>query len=239
MPADLGADGMRELFWIAVTLLAYAMTTALYRRHGAHPLLLPVVTGTAIVMLLLTATGTAYHDYLDAVHPLVLLVGPATVALAIPLFGQIRQLKAIWWPVTVALLTGALVAILSAVFIARAFGGSTQTLLSLAPKSATMPIATSLSAQFGGQVSWAAAAVALTGIAGTMLSGPVLKWVLGSLDDAVLGFTLGLSAHAIGTARALQISETAGAYAAMAMSLNGLVTALLMPLAVMGITAGA
>jgi putative effector of murein hydrolase len=228
---------MASLFWIAVTLLAYSMGTAIYRRSQAHPLLLPVLTGTAAVMLLLVLTDTSYDDYFAAVHPLVFMVGPATVALAVPLFSQIRHLKAIWWPVTVALLTGSVVAILSALLIAWSFGGTTQTLLSLAPKSSTMPIATSLSAHFGGLVSLAAAAVAITGIAGTMLSGPVLKWALGPLDDVVHGFTLGLTAHAIGTARALQISETAGAFAAMAMSLNGLVTALLMPLAVMWITA--
>ena len=100
-----------------------------------------------------------------------------------------------------------------------------------------MPITTNLSSHFGGLVPLAAASVALTGISATVLSGPVLRWMFGPLDDAVHGFALGLSAHAIGTARALQISETAGAFAAMAMSLNGLMTALLMPLVAAGMVA--
>lgn len=229
--------GMTSLLWVAVTLAAYSVTMALYRRSRAHPLMLPVVTGTATVVLLLLATGTSYDAYFAAVSPLVFMIGPATVALAVPLFGQVRRLKVIWWPVTVALLAGSVVAIVSALLIAWAFGGSAQTLISLAPKSATMPIATSLNAHFGGSVPLAAAAVAITGIAGTMLSGRVLRGLFGPLDEAVHGFTLGLTAHAIGTARALQVSETAGAFAAMAMSLNGLVTALLMPLAVRWITA--
>lgn len=223
--------GTGSLFWIAVTLLAYTVTMALYRRSGAHPLMLPVVTGTATVMLLLWVTATPYDAYIAAVNPLVFMIGPATVALAIPLFGQLSRLKTIWWPVTVALLVGGSVAMLCALLIAWMFGGTLQTLISLAPKSSTMPIATSLTEHFGGLVPLAAAAVAITGIAGTMLSGPVLRWVLGPVDDTVYGFSLGLTAHAIGTARAFQMSETAGAFAAMAMSLNGLLTALLMPLA--------
>lgn len=229
--------GDANLFWISVTLIAYASTMALYRRSRAHPLMLPVVTGTAMVVALLVATDTPYPHYLSAVSPLVFMIGPATVALAVPLFGQVPRLKTLWRPVMVALLAGCVVAMGSAWLIAWVFGGNAQTLISLVPKSSTMPIATSLSQHFGGLVPLAAAAVALTGISATVLSGPVLRWFFGPLDDAAHGFALGLSAHAIGTARALQISETAGAFAAMAMSLNGLMTALLMPLVAAGIAA--
>lgn len=223
--------GMASLTWVGATLGAYVIAMAVYRRSWARPLALPVLTGTAAVILLLYATGTSYNAYFSAVHPLVFMIGPATVALAVPLFGQLGRLKTIWWPVSVALLVGSAVAIASAVLIAWAFGGTPQILLSLAPKSSTMPIATSLSIHFGGLAPLAAAAVAFTGIAATMLSGPILRWVLGPLDDVTQGFSLGLAAHAIGTARALQMSETAGAFAAMAMSLNGIMTALWMPLA--------
>ena len=232
MPAD---HALASLIWIAVTLAAYTATMALYRRSGAHPLMLPVLTGTLLVIGLLWATGTPYPDYLAAVWPLVFLIGPATVALAVPLAAQAPRLRSIGWPVAVALLAGSVVAIASALLIAWGLGADAGTLVALAPRSATMPIATGLSLQAGGSASLAAAAVAVTGIAATMLSGPVLRRALGPLDDTVLGFTLGLSAHAIGTARAIQISDTAGAFAAMAMGLNGLLTAVLMPLAVLAI----
>lgn len=228
------SPGMSSLIWIAATLAAYSLTMALYRASRAHPLLLPVVTGTAGIMVLLALTKTPYDTYFSAVSPLVFMIGPATVALAVPLFGQVHRLKTMWLPVTVALLVGSVVAIASALAIAWFFGGSSQILISVAAKSATMPIATSLTAYFGGIVPLAAAAVAITGIAATMLSGPILRWACGDVEDTVRGFALGLTAHAIGTARALQISETAGAFAAMAMSLNGLMTALLMPIAVSG-----
>lgn len=223
--------GTDSLLWITVTLVAYLATMALYRRSHAHPLLLPVLVGTALVMCLLWVTDTPYEAYRAAVAPLVFLIGPATVALAVPLAAQFGRLKTIWWPVTVALAAGSAVAIGASLLIARLFGGTAETLVSIAPKSATMPIATGLSAYFGGEVSLAAVAVATTGIAGTMLAGPVLHRVLGERDEAVHGFALGLTAHAIGTARALQISETAGAFGALGMSLNGLATAVLMPLA--------
>lgn len=228
--------GSASLLWVGVTLMAYFSTMTFYRRRGGHPLMLPVLTGTAVVIALLLATGTSYERYFIAVTPLVFLIGPATVALAVPLFGQLSRLRRIWLPVTVALCVGSTVAIGSAVLIAWGFGGDMQTLMSLAPKSSTMPIATSLSGHFGGLVPLAAAAVALTGIAGTMLSGPIFRWIIGPLDDATQGFALGLTSHAIGTARALQISETAGAFAALAMSLNGVMTALLLSLAAFAIS---
>jgi putative effector of murein hydrolase len=218
-----------SLTWIGLTLLVYGITLFAYKRSGAHPLMLPVLTGTAIVIITLEITHTSYSVYLQAVSPLLLLIGPATVALAIPLAGQVARLKTIWWPVTVALFAGSLVATLSAVVIAWALGAPVNVLASLAPKSVTMPIATSLSEQYGGLIPLAAAAVAITGIAATMLSGMLIKLIPGKPNDEVRGFALGLSAHAIGVARAMQISDTAGAYAAMAMGLNGILTAVLLP----------
>lgn len=214
-----------SLSWITITFLAYWLSRVLYRKSHAHPLLLPVVIGTVLVISVLLITDTPYPTYFKAVYPLALLIGPATVALAVPLFGQIAKLKTMWWPITVALIVGSLTALASVLLIVWAFDGSEQTLIALAPKAATMPIATSLVARFEGLIPLTAAAVAVTGITGAMLSSTVLHWALGPTDDAVHGFALGLSAHAIGTARALQISDTAGSFAVMAMSLNGLLTA--------------
>jgi putative effector of murein hydrolase len=103
--------------------------------------------------------------------------------------------------------------------------------MSVAPKSATIPIALPMAERFGGLPSLAAVAVAVTGISGTMLA-PWLGRLLRTQDPAVNGFALGLTAHAIGTARGLQVNPTAGAFAALAMGLNGVLTALLMPLCV-------
>lgn len=229
----------QSLLWIGVTLVAYWTTLQLYKKSRAHPLMLPVLTGTAIVVVLLKLTATPYDVYLRAISPLLLLIGPATVALALPLYGQITKLKAIWFPIAVSLVVGSVVGIISALGIAWMLGASPALLASLAPKSTTMPIATGLTEQFNGIVPLSAAAVAITGIVATMFSGPLLKWVLGTVDERVVGFSLGLAAHAIGTSRALQISETAGAYAAVGMGLNGLLTSILMPLLMFSLPLGA
>lgn len=223
--------GTPMLVWSCVTVAVYYLTMTLYRKTRGHPFMLPVLTGTAIIIGLMLLTGTSYQDYIAAVTPLGFFLGPATVALAVPLFGQMSRIKTMWLPVTVALVAGAVAAMLSTVAIAWALGADWALLVSLMPKSATMPVATSLAEHFGGLTPLAASAVAITGIGGTMLARPLLAWMLkGNQDeDAIMGFTLGLSAHAVGTAGALQINATAGAFAAMAMSLTGLLTAVLMP----------
>ena len=130
-----------------------------------------------------------------------------------------------------ALLVGCVVGLTGAMGIAWVLGGSWQTLVSLAPKSATIPIALPMAERLGGEPSLAAVAVAVTGVAGVMLSGLCMR-LLRVRDPAVQGFALGLTAHAIGTARGLQMHPTVGAFAALAMGLNGVATAVAMPLVV-------
>ena len=182
-----------------------------------------------VIVLALALSDTPYPVYFDSTRLIHFFVGPVIVGLAIPLFHQIKHLKATWLPISVALLAGSCAAILSGLLIAWAFGGSQVTLISLAGKSATMPIAMALAGQFDGLVPLAAVSVALTGIAGILMARPLLN-LMGIRDPAVRGFSLGLTAHALGTARALQHDETAGAYAALGMALNGLATALLVPM---------
>lgn len=216
--------------WLTLTLLAYGGALWLYRRSAQHPLLLPVLTAVAAIVLALHFTQTPYLVYAEGNQFFHALIGPATVALAVPLYSQLERLKQIWRPVMVALLVGSCTAIGSAVLLAWALGGALETGMSLAPKSATMPIAMALAEQLGGLAPLAACAVAFTGIAGTLMARPLLARMR-IHDPAVRGFAIGLTAHAIGTARELQFNATAGAFAALAMGLNGVATALLLPLA--------
>lgn len=220
-----------HLPWLVLTMLVYLATMALYRRSNCHPLLIPVFPAVVIIVCILLATDTPYATYKQGVEWLNILIGPATVALAIPLYTQRARIRALWRPISVALLVGCVVALFSAMGIAWALGGSWETIISLAPKSATIPIALPMSERFGGLPSLAAVAVAVTGISGCMLA-PLLMRIVRSNDPAVEGFAQGLTAHAIGTARSIQINPTAGAFAALAMGLNGVLTAVLMPLCV-------
>jgi putative effector of murein hydrolase len=157
------------------------------------------------------------------------LLGPATVALAIPLFTQLARLKSMLLPLLGALLVGSLTACASAVAIGWALGASVESIRSLAPKSVTTPIAMAVAEKIGGLPSLTAVLVVTTGIVGAVAA----RYLLNALrikDHAIRGFSVGVAAHGIGTARAFQVSEEAGAFAALAMCLNGITTALLLPL---------
>ena len=219
------------LLWLAVTLLVYLAALALHRASGNNSVVNPVLVSVAAIIGVLLLTGTPYPVYFDGAKFVHFLIGPATVALAVPLYTQLDRLKRMWLPLTVALVVGSATAIVSALAIGRALGASHASLLSLAPKSATLPIAMGVAEKIGGLPSLAALAVALTGIGGAIMARPLLD-LLGVADPAVRGFAVGTAAHAIGTARALQVNDTAGAFAALALGLNGVATALLAPLLV-------
>ena len=219
------------LLWLSLTLLAYLAALGLYRLSGANPFANPVLIAVTLIVAVLTITRTPYAIYFEGAKFVHFLIGPATVALAIPLYSQLERLRRIWLPLTAALLIGSTTAIVSALAIGWALGGSRELLMSIAPKSATMPIAMGVAEKIGGLPSLAAVAVAVTGIGGTIMARPLLN-ALRVHDPAVRGFAVGLTAHAIGTARAIQYHETAGAFSALAMGLNGVATALLAPVLV-------
>ena len=216
------------LLGLTLTLLAYQAAFSIYRRVGFHPIANPVLISVAILAGLLLVTGTSYQAYFDGAQFVHFLLGPATVALAIPLHAQWPRLRAMAGPLTIALLAGSLTAALSAWGIGALLGGSRESLMSLAPKSVTTPIAMGVAERLGGLPSLTAVLVISTGIIGAVLAHGVMRRL--RVDDhAVQGFALGLASHGIGTARAFQVSEQAGAFAALAMGLNGLLTAASLP----------
>ena len=159
------------------------------------------------------------------------LIGPATIALAVPLYSQMSRLKSIFAPLSITLFVGAATAVGSAAGLGWVFGATRETLLPLAPKSVTLPIAMGIAEKIGGLPSLTAVAVAVTGISGAIMARGLLDLVRID-DDAVRGFAVGITAHGIGVARAISINETVGAFAALSMGLNAIATTLLLPLAV-------
>lgn len=214
-----------KLFWSLLTLVAYMLSLMLYRRSGHRLLFLPVLIGTTMVVAALWVTGTTYPVYAKATSALRWLTGPAIIALAVPLYRQAAWLRQAAWPLLASLVVGCLTAIISTALLARALGASREFTLGLVSKSATMPIAMATAERVGGIPSLAAMSVVATGVLGTMLTVPLLKRVR-ITDPAVTSFTLGLTAHAIGTARAMQAHPQTVAFAALAMSMNGVATAL-------------
>lgn len=217
------------LLWLAVTLVAYQVAYAIYLRTGRHPLVNPVFVSISLIITALLATRTPYPTYFDGARFVDFLIGPTTVAMAVPLYTHTGRLKTMLLPLAGSLLVGSATAVVSAVAIGWCFGASTETLLSLAPKSTTMPIAMGITETMGGSPSLTSLMVTLTGISGAIMAGGLLKLV--RVDDlAIRGFAVGVTAHAIGTAYALQLGEVAVAFSALGMGLNGVVTALLVPL---------
>lgn len=216
------------LLWLVLTLGAYSAAFALFKLSGGNPLLNPVAVAVALVVTVLVATGTDYDTYFGGAQFVHFLLGPATVALAIPLWRNLAMVRRMLVPMAAALLAGCVTAMLSAVGIAWLLGASRATLASLAPKSVTMPIAMGVSEQLGGLPSLTAALVMLTGVIGAVTVTPLLD-ALRVSDPRARGFAAGLAAHGIGTARAFQLSMLAGTFAGIAMGLNGLLTALLAP----------
>lgn len=217
------------LLGLTLTLLAYQAAYWLYQRAGFNPLLNPVLLAIAMLVAALSVTGTPYATYFDGAQFVHFLLGPATVALAVPLYLQFERLRKLALPLAGALLAGSVTAIISAVGIAWLLDAGEATLLSVAPKSVTAPIAMGIAEKIGGIPSLTAVLVIMTGVSGAMMA----KYVLDALrvaDHGVRGFAVGVAAHGLGTARAFQVSEQAGAFAGLGMGLNGLITAILMPL---------
>ncbi|MBW7848893.1 MAG: LrgB family protein [Rhodospirillales bacterium] len=219
------------LLGLTVTLIAYQVGTWIHERLGRNPLLNPVLFAVVAIVLTLKLTGTAYGTYFDGAQFVHFLLGPATVALAVPLYRQLSVLRRSWASIIAAVVAGSLTAAVTAVGFAWALGASRETLMSLAPKSVTTPIAMGIAEQIGGLPSLTAVLVILTGILGAAFG----TWILDRIrvgSPAARGLALGVASHGIGTARALQESEVTGAFSGLAMGLNGLATALLLPLLV-------
>lgn len=219
------------LLWLTVTLVIYQSGAVLYRRLNSPTILNPIITSIVVLVTLLLLTGTPYQTYFEGAQFVHFLLGPATVALAVPLYRYSKKLTQLFAPVTGALLIGSLTGTLSAVGLGWLFNLSTATLLSLAPKSITTPIAMGVAEQIGGLPSLTTVFVVFTGILGALL-GPKSLDFLRIKEFSVRGFTLGLSTHGLGTAMAFQENEEAGAFAGLAMGLNGAVTAILVPILV-------
>ncbi|KAA0873911.1 LrgB family protein [Nitrincola tapanii] len=221
----------RPLFWILVTLTVFQLALWLNKKARGHSLAHPVMISLTLIILLLLLTETDYDTYFEGAQFIHFLLGPATVALAIPLYDHFARIRRMLLPILVSCLVGSVTAVISAVGIAWLLGSSTPMLLSLAPKSVTSPIAIGIAEQIGGYPSLAAGLVLITGVIGCLLAPSVFR-ILKIQDDSVKGFALGLAAHGFGTAYALQMSMLAGAFAGLAMGLTGVFSSFLVPLVV-------
>ena len=216
------------LLHLTLTLFAYLIGDWLYQRANLHPLLNPVFLAVVMLVTLLTVTQTTYATYFEGAQFVHFLLGPAVVALAVPLYFNAHNLRRMWLPLLGGLVVGATTAVTTAIGTAWLLGGSKEIMLSLAPKSVTAPVAMGITEKLGGLPSLTAILVVSTGILGAIIGPPILN-LLRVRDKSIRGFSIGVAAHGIGTARAFQESEQAGAFSGLAMGLNTLVTAIIVP----------
>lgn len=216
------------LVWLTLTLLAYVLADFIAEKAGRRPLANPVLIAVTLLGAMLWASGTPYATYFEGAQFVHFLLGPATVALAVPLHAQGARLKKAVLPVLAGVGVGSVVAVTSALAIARALGADAALLATLAPKSTTAPVAIGIAEGLGGSPTLAAVLVILTGITGALIATPLLT-ALGFKDWRARGLAVGTAAHGIGTARAFQVHPTAGAFAGIGMGLNAILTAIIAP----------
>ncbi|QHA84638.1 LrgB family protein [Pseudomonas mediterranea] len=217
------------LFGIGITLGAYQLVLAAFEKTR-WVFLQPVLMSMVLLIGVLVSCGITYAEYRKSTEILSILLGPATVALAVPLYLNLRRIRQLFWPIFTTLVIGGVFATGSAVLLGW-FGAEHMILMTMAPKSVTSPIAMLVAEQIGGVAAMAAVFVLITGVLGAIL-GPSILNRLGVHSPEARGMALGLTAHAVGTSVALQESEESGAFAALAMSLMGVATAVLLPLVV-------
>jgi predicted murein hydrolase (TIGR00659 family) len=221
--------GYQLFFWLGVTLALYWGALHLQRKLGGSPLANPVLVASAPIIAFLALSDTPFASYDLGGQVLLFFLGPATVALAIPFFRNIQRVRHVIGPLLIALSAGSLTAILSGVGIAFLLGADKATVLSMSAKSITTPIAMGVAEEIGALPVLTAGFVIAAGIIGAALGGPLLT-LLGVRDERARGLGLGVAAHGIGTARAFQVSPLMGTFSGVAMTLNGILTALLLPL---------
>ncbi|MFY0991250.1 LrgB family protein [Halomonas sp. C05BenzN] len=215
---------------IALTLAAFLAGNRLFLRLDRPSWCPAVLIAAMLLAAVLALAGIDYDDYRRGAGWLMLLLGPATVALAVPLYQQLPRIRELWFPILCTLPPAAMLAAFYSVALAWLLGAAPEVLASLAPKSVTAPIAIGITEQLGGVIPLMMGGLLITGVMATAFVG-LLARLTGISDPRVLGFVLGVNGHVIGTVRAFELGPTAGAFASLGMSLTGIFSALFLPLA--------
>lgn len=216
------------VFGLAVTLSIYLLSLWLYQRLGRPGLLTPVLVTVIGVAAVLQLTGMPYALYLEQVALLTLLLGPATVALSLPLLRNGRALAASAGAVLGTLLIGGAASIGVTVGAMTALGADDAIARAALPRSVTSPVGLTIAESLGASVPMA---VVLTLISGTLgaVVGPALLTLARVRDERARGFAIGLTSHGIGTSRVLSESTVSGGWSSAAMVLNALAMTIALP----------
>lgn len=217
------------LLWLAVTLVVWLIANGIAGLRPGNPLLNPILISIATIATVLCVAGINYSTYFEGAQFIHFLLGPATVALGIPLYEKLSLVKSNLIPMLSALVAGSLTAVGSTVFFGHLFGFTPSVVASMAPKSTTAAVAMAISSGLQGDPALTAAVVVLTGICGAIIVTPMMN-AMRIKDFSARGFAVGLASHGIGTARAYSVDPVAGLFSGIAMGLNAVLTSLIVHL---------
>ena len=217
------------LFWLTLTIGSYLIADFIYRKSNLFPLLNPVALSVLLVSLILISFNIQYERYFDGAKFIHFLLGPATVALAIPIYRKWDLIVSNSKAILISLILGSFFAIFITYVLSLQFKLQEELIFSLLPRSVTAPIAMGISEIIGGIPSLTAIITLMTGVVGASLGVFVFDLMKLKKMEA-RGFSLGLASHGIGTARAMSRDKNAGVFAAVGMGLSGLRTSIIVPL---------
>ena len=217
------------LFWLTLTIGSYLIADFIYRKSNLFPLLNPVALSVLLVSLILISFNIQYERYFDGAKFIHFLLGPATVALAIPIYRKWDLIVSNSKAILISLILGSFFAIFITYVLSLQFKLQEELIFSLLPRSVTAPIAMGISEIIGGIPSLTAIITLITGVVGASLGVFVFDLMKLKKMEA-RGFSLGLANHGIGTARAMSRDKNAGVFAAVGMGLSGLITSIIVPL---------
>ncbi len=216
-----------DLFFVAFITIVYIISQKIYQKLDIL-FLNPVLLAIVVIILFLMGSGINYDDYAEKTKVVSFWLNPSVVALAVPLYLQLKRIKKDWKRILLATLSGSIIGIVSVVFVAKFFGAGKEIILALVPKSVSTPIAINISETIGGIPSLTAAIVVVTGIFGAVLGENIIKLIRIKHPNAI-GLSMGTASHALGTAKIASKGDEYGSYSAMGLAINGIFTSILSP----------
>ena len=222
------AFSLRGLFWISVSIVSYIAALWVNRLCKGHPAAHPIVTTALLVSLGLYLTHTSVTAYQHAASLLYWLLGPITVALALPIYRQWQKLKHYGWRLLVSIAFGGVLAPIGAWLTLFVLDAPRAMQFTILAKSITTPLAMETSAQIGGIPALAAVFVIVTGVVGAIIATSMFS-LFNVTNRQAQGIALGTVAHAVGTAKAIQMGEDVAAMATLGLCVNGIFTAVALP----------
>lgn len=222
------SDFQLSVLCLVVTLVLYFANKRLYRRFHRLPLM-PLVFTPILLVLILVFGHISYQNYMGEAHWLLWLLGPATIAFAVPVYDNLAVIKRHWMSLTAGVTTAVVVAATSSVWLARLFTLPDEIQRSLAVRSITTPFALAAAKPIGGQPELVALFVVITGVFG-MAVGDALFMRLAIREGMAKGAGFGAASHGAGTARSYELGPQEGVVASLVMMLSGVVMVLAAPL---------